>query len=284
MGYKFIENELELIQSVVEFFDKPEFWKATIGNAPRYFVHIKNKNQHYFGLSKFCAFKNITVEEYITNYRYKTNGGNTQKHIAKTVGRGWISRQKIDSEVRKAFDKWILKFHPNYTIENASFITILQSREEKHKRSKFIDPKALEEKLQLQREIGFIGEQIAIDYELNRLRSCGVKNAKNYIEHTSKINSSAGFDICCSLIEENRFIEVKSSLNKSLEFFITENEYKTLEQLGDNAFLYFVHISDLSKKKGMVLHIIKNPIKDLKTKGSLKPVAYKAIIGKKKSL
>ncbi|MES2382165.1 MAG: hypothetical protein V4538_14055 [Bacteroidota bacterium] len=128
MNYKFVNNELELAQSVIEFFAKPKSWKKTTGNAPRYFVHIQNGGQHSFGLSKFCAFKNITVEEYLYNYRHKTNGGNTQKHIAKLTRKDWIPRKKIDYEIRKAFDEWITKFHPNYTLENASFITISQSK------------------------------------------------------------------------------------------------------------------------------------------------------------
>jgi hypothetical protein len=41
---------------------------------------------HTFGLSKFCAFKNITFEEYIAGHRRRTGGGTTQKHIAWLTG------------------------------------------------------------------------------------------------------------------------------------------------------------------------------------------------------
>lgn len=275
MDYKFIDNEIELAESIVEFFEKPEFWRATIGNAPKYFVHIKNGNQHSFGLSKFCAFKNIEVEEYISEYRYKTNGGNTQKHISKITRKNWIPRKKIENEIREEFDNWITQFHPNYTLDNASFITISNFNQIKPE-IKFVDPKTLEENLKLQREIGEIGEQIVIQYELNRLRNLGIKNAEKYIEHTSKKNSAAGFDIGCFVKKDNRFIEVKSSLNNKLDFFITENEYCTLEKLGNEAYIYLVHITDYVKKEGKVFKTLRNPVKELKLTGSLKPIAYKA--------
>lgn len=276
MNYKFVDNEKELAQSTFEFFGKQEFWKAAIGNAPKYFVHIQNGKQHIFGLSKFCAFKNITVEEYISSYRYKTTGGNTQKHIAKLTGKSWVPIKKIDSEIGKEFDDWITEFHPNYNLENASFITISQLANTKKQKRKFIDPKTLEEKLKLQREIGEIGEKIAFEYELNRLSGIGIKNPEKFIEHTSKLNSSAGFDISSLVKKDNRFIEVKSSLNKNLNFFITENEYQTLNELGDNAFIYFVHITNFQEKTGKVFKTLKNPIEKLRIEGNLKPVAYRA--------
>lgn len=278
MDYKLVDNEKELAQSTVEFFGKPEFWKATIGNAPKYFVHIQIGQQHSFGLSKFCAFKDITVEEYLVNYRYKTNGGNTQKHIAKLTGKNWIPRKKIDSKIRDEFDSWITKFHPNYTLENASFITISQLKKINSRKPKFIDPKTLEERLKLQREIGEVGEMIAFEYELNRLRNIGIKNPEKFIEHTSSLNSSAGFDISCLVKKDIRFIEVKSSLNNDLDFFITENEYQTLDQLGEDSFIYFVHISDLKGRKGKVFRTLRNPIEELKKNGTFKPVAYKVTL------
>tara|TARA_R110002050_G_scaffold264951_3_gene405926 strand:- start:284 stop:1489 length:1206 start_codon:yes stop_codon:yes gene_type:complete len=281
LDYKFVDNEKELAESTLEFFSKPEFWKATIGNTPKYFVHIQNGNNHIFGLSKFCAFKNISVEEYISSFRYKTDGGTTQKHIADLTNKSWKPRKNIDIEIRENFDNWISEFHPNYNLDNASFITISQKKKVKKRKQKFIDPKTLEDNLKLQREIGEIGEEIAFDYEINRLLKLGVKNVEKYIEHTSKLNSGAGFDITCLVKKDNRFIEVKSSLNDNLDFFITENEYCTLEQLGNEAFIYFVHVTNLEKKEGKVFMVLRNPISELKANGHLKPIAYRAILSKK---
>ncbi|OEJ98625.1 hypothetical protein A8C32_05350 [Flavivirga aquatica] len=281
LDYKFVDNEKELAESTIEFFSKHEFWKATIGNAPKYFVHIQNGKNHIFGLSKFCAFKNITIEEYISSYRYKTNGGNTQKHIARITGKDWVPRNKVNSEIREEFDNWITEFHPNYTLNNASFITITQKKKVPSKRKKFIDPKTLEEQLKLQSVIGAVGEEIALRFELNRIEISGIKNPEKYIEHTSKKNSGAGFDINCLVKKDNRYIEVKSSLNNNLDFFITENEYCTLKQLGEEAFIYFVHVTNLEKKEGKVFKVLRNPILELKANGNLKPIAYKASLGEK---
>lgn len=84
--YKFVDTVDELADSTLEFNDKPEFWKAALGSGPRYFVHVVDNGTHAFGLSKFCAFKNIAVEDYLNIYRYKTDGGTTQKHIAWVTG------------------------------------------------------------------------------------------------------------------------------------------------------------------------------------------------------
>lgn len=274
--YTFIDDVSELAHTVDIFFEKPEFWRATVGNAPKYFVHIQNGPNHSFGLSKFCAFKDISVEEYISTYRYLTNGGNTQKHIAKTLGKKWIPRKNIKKEIQQQFDSWILDFHPNYNLTNASFITIEQKVKGTKDRKKPINPDELEKALQKQKEIGVIGERIAFEFEINRLFEAGIKNPENYLEHTSKINSAAGFDLASLAKKNNRFIEVKASLNDKMDFFITENELTTLEQLGDLAYIYLVHVTDFTKKTGNVFKTIKNPILKLKKSGKLKPVAYKA--------
>jgi hypothetical protein len=281
LDYKFVDDEKELAESTLEFFSKPEFWKATIGNAPKYFVHTQSGKNHIFGLSKFCAFKDITVDEYISSYRYKTNGGNTQKHIARITKKDWIPRNKISSELREEFDNWITEFHPNYNLNNASFITINQKKKVSSRKQKFIDPKTLEEQLKLQRIIGEIGEEIAMKFELDRVIKSGVKNPEKYIEQTSKINSGAGFDISSLVKKDNRYIEVKSSLNNNLDFFITENEYCTLKQLENEAFMYFVHVTNREKREGKVIKVLKNPILEIETNGNLKPIAYKASLGKK---
>jgi hypothetical protein len=275
MNNNFIESENDLKDSVVEFFSKSEYWKVTIGNAPRYFVHIKNGETHSFGLSKFCAFKDISVEDYIAKYRYTTNGGNTQKKIVKITNQKWISRQNINNEIRNEFDSWILSFHPNYNLENASFISINQIVQIQSKKSKFVTPENLEKSLLNLKLIGEVGEEIAFDFEYNRLHKNGVLKIAKILEHVSKNNSAAGFDIRSSASNDNRYIEVKSSVTKNSEFFITENEYETLKQLKKEAYIYFVHVENLKEKKGKVIKVINNPIYYFETKAEMKPVVYK---------
>ncbi|MDQ1151195.1 hypothetical protein QE382_003179 [Sphingobacterium zeae] len=276
MRNKFIDTEKELSLSISEFFNKPQFWKDAIGNSPKYFVHMYNGDRDFFALSKFCAFRNVTVEDYITKFRYETNGTDAQRHISRLMKRQWMPMIEVSDRVREAFTKWIRGFYPSYNLNNASIISIENIMEISSSKCKFISPATLEDMLRIQREIGKVGEQIAFEYELNRLRENGIKNPQAYIEHTSKINSAAGFDLTCSLKDDYRFIEVKSSFGNSLDFYITENEIKILEELGENAYIYFVRISDLEKSKGIVIRIQKNPILTLRKNGILKPILFRA--------
>jgi len=276
--YKFVDTIEELINSTHEFHDKPEFWKAALGSVPRYFVHVKDYGTHVFGLSKFCAFKNITVEDYLKTYRYRTGGGTTQKHIASLIGKDWIPRRTIEKDVRKAFDNWISEFFPNYNLDKASFITLTKTGQTKRKRGKFVSPDYLQENLKLQGEIGQVGEEIAISFEIQRLKDQGIKKPDRHIDQVSKRNSAAGYDIYSSTKDETRYIEVKSSLNDNPDFFITENEVQTLETLGQEAYLYLVYITDLTKKQGQVFQVLADPIIQLKDEGILKPILYRAEI------
>ncbi|WP_422350639.1 DUF3883 domain-containing protein [Flagellimonas sp.] len=278
LEYKFVDTIEELTESTLEFHGKPEFWKPALGSGPRYFVHIKDNGTNAFGLSKFCAFKNITVEDYLTNYRYKTDGGTTQKHIASLTGQDWKLRKNVATDIKESFDNWISQFFPNYNLENAAFISITKTGHPKRKIKKLISPAELEDKLRLQREIGKIGENIAMTYETVRLRDKGIKNPTRHIEQVSKRNSAAGYDIYSSTKGDTRYIEVKSSLNDNSDFFITENELLTLEAFGQEAYLYLVHIKDLKSQEGQVYRVVKDPIRQLKETGTLKPITYRAEI------
>ena len=272
--YKFVDTIDELGDSTLEFHDKPEFWKPALGSVPKYFVHIKVGDTDAFGLSKFCAFKNITIEEYLTTYRYKTSGGTTQKHIAWLTGQDWTARGKIDNNIRDSFDNWISQFFPNYKVENASFISLTKTSKPKRKKKKLMSPNELQDKLKLQGEIGEVGEEIALTFEAKRLKDKGIKNPYNHIDQVSKRNIAAGYDIYSSIKNETRYIEVKSSLNDNPDFFITENEVQTLETLQKEAHLYLVHITDLKSKQGRVFQVLNDPIRQLKEKGTLKPIVY----------
>lgn len=276
--YKFVDTIDELIDSTLEFHDKPEFWKAALSSSPKYFVHVKDNGMHAFGLSKFCAFKNITVEEYLKTCRYKANGGATQKRIARLTQQEWKPRAKIENDVRELFDEWIRQFFPKYNLDNASFITINCKVKSRRNRKKIVTPKDLEDSLKLQREIGQVGEEIAMLFEIQRLKDQGIANPLKYVDQVSIRNSAAGYDIYSSTKEGTRYIEVKSSLNNNISFFITENEVQTLETMASEAYLYLVHITNLIEKKGSIVKILANPIRELRERGKLKPIAYRAEI------
>lgn len=274
----FVETIEELTDSVLEFNSEPKAWRKLLGPVPKYFVHVKNGQTHSFGLSKFCALKGLTVEEYLESYRYKTDGGTTQKHIAWLTGQNWIPRKKINKAARKAFDQWVSSFFPNYDLDKASFISLTKRGTLKKPKEKFVTPADLHNMLELQKQIGWVGEEIALRFEAQRLMKQGIKKPYPHIEHVSKKNAAAGYDIKSTTKAESRYIEVKSSLNERKEFFITENEVKKLEGFGHEAFLYLVHISDLTKREGRVIEELDDPIKKLR----LVPIAYKAEIKEEK--
>lgn len=59
MDYKFVDSEQELAQSTIEFFDKPEFWRASLGSAPKYFVHIQMAKNIVSGFQSFVHSKTL---------------------------------------------------------------------------------------------------------------------------------------------------------------------------------------------------------------------------------
>lgn len=270
----YVRDLSDFINAVIEFNEKPEFWKPILGSGSRYFLHLEQNGKHYFGLSKFCVFKDIKAEEYINTYRYKINGGTAQLIISNRLKKEWIPRNEVSRNMQNAFDNWILNFFPNYNINNASFISI-KIKSYNINNEKNITPETLRKILENQSVIGEIGEGIAIDFENKRLIELGVKKPHKYIDHVSKKNVASGFDISTITKNEIRFIEVKSSVNKNNEFYLSENEVSTLELLEENSFLYLVKITNIQNKEGFVSKIIQNPIKELKCKNLLKPIAFK---------
>jgi hypothetical protein len=273
----FIKTSADLLVSTMEFYSNEEYWKPVIGNNPRYFVHYQDVNTHMFGLSKYCAFRNVSVERYISAYRYETSGGITQKHIAAITKKQWMPRRAVNSMVRNAFDSWIGAFFPNYNVGNASFITIdLQQGVTINKGKKSVTPEDLETRLKLQQEIGKIGEEIAFEYEVSRLKKLGVKNPSKNVLHVSKSNCSAGYDIFSKLGKQERYIEVKSSVSLDGCFYISRGELRRLKELQEHAYIYLVHVTDVVNKKGTVYKEVNDPSAKLEQSGMIEPILYEA--------
>jgi hypothetical protein len=268
--YKFVDNTTELASSTLEFFYTPWLWRQTVGNAPKYFVHMKINGRHLFGLSEFCAFKKITVQRYIQTHRYKIDGGTTRHHIAWLTNSTWTKH--VAPDIRAAFEKWISSFFPNYQPRKALFITISVHQLAK---GQPISEAELEKRLEIQRQIGRVGELLAVRFETSRLSGMGYPRPKQFIQHISKRHSGAGYDILSSTPTERRYIEVKSSLRGLSAFYITENEVQTLRRLVEEAYLYLVKITNLKRKLGKVYHVVRNPIEQLDRLSLLTAVAFK---------
>lgn len=121
---KFVENVDELKESVHRFMKgTPLDWKKAVGPHPKYFVHYQDGGDHNFGLSKFCAFKNITLSEYLSNRRYGANGTKTQRYISQLSGQSWMPLQECNIAIRQAFETWFSLFSST-NLEEISIISL----------------------------------------------------------------------------------------------------------------------------------------------------------------
>ncbi|MHB8560039.1 MAG: protein NO VEIN domain-containing protein [Thermoplasmataceae archaeon] len=111
-----------------------------------------------------------------------------------------------------------------------------------------IAPKSIEElrrDLEENEEIGKIAEQIALDFERNRLRSVGCELEAKLVQRISELDVGAGYDII-SFDRQNdklipdRFIEVKGSRGNNVKFYWTRNEIEKAKVLGQKYWIYFI--------------------------------------------
>lgn len=258
----------------------PEYWRAAIGNSPKYFVHVAEGNESLFGLSKFCAFENISLQDYVAIHRRRTGGGTTQKVIAKLCQQQWIPLKQCSPKMRRAFITWFNEASDGRLgLENIHIISLAGVRTESELSAKNplpISPAELAERLKKQAEIGRVGEAIALRYEMMRLKSRGAKDAEKFIEHVSLKNAAAGFDIRSEYAREARYIEVKSSTKPGSGFYISPNEKRALTAHGLESYLYLVHVTDIKNESGEVVLEINNPFAKDKSKLSLTPALYYA--------
>jgi hypothetical protein len=121
----YIENTADLINSVRRFMEEPTLWRDAVGSSPLYFVHYQDGQNHLFGLSKFCALKNISLADYVQGVRRDFNGGITQKHISKITGQSWIPLDEVNSDIRSAFVAWFSGFFTGSDINALNRISIM---------------------------------------------------------------------------------------------------------------------------------------------------------------
>ena len=109
-------------------------------------------------------------------------------------------------------------------------------------------PKSIEElkkDLEENDEIGKISEQIALDFERNRLLSIGCELEARLVQRVSELDVGAGYDIISfdrqnDRLMPDRFIEVKGSRGNNLRFYWTRNEIEKAKVLGQKYWIYFI--------------------------------------------
>lgn len=138
-----------------------------------------------------------------------------------------------------------------------------------------ISPEEDQERRKQQAENGKLGEILAMQYEIERLRSLECENPEAYVDHVALRDVGAGYDFCSVWNGETRFIEVKSGESKTNSFFISSNEVDTLTELKEQGWIYLV---DLSKKDDLrnCITPISNAGEKLVREGVLVPTQFRA--------
>lgn len=135
-----------------------------------------------------------------------------------------------------------------------------------------ISAEEFENQLDRKSEIGKAGELIAVLDELDRLRSLGCKEPEKYVTRVALTDVGRGYDIESVWPGEERHIEVKSSTSPESDFFISDNERKTLAGLGNAAWLYRVHVQ--KEGLGVVTKRVQNPMKVI-AEEAMSPVVWR---------
>jgi len=276
---RLVKSELELAQSVRRFMRSPEYWRDVIGNNPMYFVHLDADGVPFWGLSKFCAFHKISVLNYVTKIRRTIGGGATQKHISGICEKEWTPLADVTPKLREQFNQWFSGVTGGrLQTTNIHLMTIDGKNTQRalRRRKRVVSPEELRRRLAEQAETGEIGEEIAVQYEIDRLRSLGARDPN--VEHVSRLNSAAGFDIRSAYKRNTRYIEVKASVNREGDIYVTLNEVLTLQKHGKDAYIYFVFVSDKKARIGRVVMELRNPFANGKETSWIRPVLFQGVL------
>lgn len=261
--YSFVTTPAELADSVRAFMDAPEYWRDAIGSHPKYFVHVEGSTEQLFGLSKFCAFRDISLEDYVTGARSTTGGGITQKLISRVCGKDWTPLKSMPSETQKQFRAWFRKLTDGkLSTDDIYLLTVDLDVKPKAKAKRIVSPEELQRRLAAQTKVGRIGEEIALAYEEERLISQGATKTDMDLQQVSLVNVAAGFDIRSAYKKKIRHIEVKASTSSDGAIYVSPNEISTLQKLGQSAYLYIVHVTNVGKREGAVIQELQNPFRD----------------------
>ncbi len=133
--------------------------------------------------------------------------------------------------------------------------------------------------LKFMKKIGEIAEELVLDYEQKRLAKHDCKFESDNVQRISLRYANAGYDIV-SFNEKSqddgydRFIEVKGSSGKELDFHWSKNEIKIAEELGNKYWLYFVpEINSETRKTNAEIEKIQNPFKNIFENSSYEKLA-----------
>ncbi len=93
------------------------------------------------------------------------------------------------------------------------------------------------------RNLGLAGEELVVEYEIQRLTNLGLTDLAKRVEHVAKSSDCNGYDVL-SFDEDGteRYIEVKTTKqSKGTAFFISRNEVKVSREKDEQYWIYRVY-------------------------------------------
>jgi len=131
-----------------------------------------------------------------------------------------------------------------------------------------ISQKQIDDSLKIMKKIGNLGEEIALEYERERLTKIDCEKEAQNVEKISEEFANAGFDIRSfdgksEDLNHNRFIEVKSSTDEEFSIHWSHNEMEFAKKYPDNYWIYFIPKIDLLNQTSDEPILIQNPIKNI---------------------
>ena len=142
-------------------------------------------------------------------------------------------------------DQNVIRVNPKYCDYNK----IIKYKTKTYKLSQ----ERLLEKLENQKLIGEIAEEIVLDFEKTRLKNEGSLSFSELVRQINIDFSNAGYDLesFTGIVIDglyNRFIEVKGSTGNILDFHWSLNEIKIAEERKEEYWIYFVSNIDVKSR------------------------------------
>jgi len=191
-----------------------------------------------------------------------------------------INKNKTHERLRKYID--FEEDYPKISRVKADFIDLnviskepLKVPHKPNQAPRIID---FEKENRRNKRLGDRGELIVLRKEKTYLKENGRHDLAKKIEHVSKKDTNAGYDILSfELNGEEKFIEVKStasSFKNIANFILTSNEYDKAQRLKN----YYIYIVFEAKSENPKIWRIKDPIA-LKDKGlKMSPLSFRVVI------
>ncbi|MGD9963851.1 MAG: DUF3883 domain-containing protein [Candidatus Izemoplasmatales bacterium] len=188
----------------------------------------------------FCS-KIGTEIKYVSMLKYSPYGFESPSSINDTF-KFYFDMYDIDVDNQTK----LLSIMPNETVPWKSKKTEI-IKKKKNTIKRIIGNQKLRDLIKELQFIGDLGELVVLEYEYTRLKSIGLENYIDKIEHSSiLVGHGLGYDIKSYDLFNGEikpiYIEVKSTkLNENNEFYLTENEFKVMSQKKNQFRIYRVY-------------------------------------------